>query len=76
MYTVYDKDKPANDTSYELGGEGWQNATFETFEEAVRYVSDWLGNWAPSLSFLRMVLANEAEYDYSGYGDTIQIKEG
>ena len=76
MFTVYDKGLPANDKSYELGGDGWQNATFETYEETVRYAADWLGNWSPSLSYLRTALANETEYDYSGYGDIIQIKEG
>lgn len=76
MFTVYENGIPAIGANFGIKAECWQNATFETFEEAVRYASEWLGNWSPSLSYLRVALANEAEYDYSGYGDTIQIKEG
>jgi len=47
-----------------------------TYDDAVFQAAEILNQWAPSLSYLRVALANEVEWDYSGYGDTIQIKEG
>lgn len=47
-----------------------------TYDDAVFQAAEFMSQWSPSLSYLRTVLANEEEYDYTGDGDTLQIKEG
>jgi hypothetical protein len=69
MFSVYDGGSAAkyNDpTTTSI----WRTNTFTSFEQALKYTKDWLGdydtlpdNW------------DGKAYDYSGYGDTIEIVE-
>lgn len=71
MFQVCDNGKPADDTTAcpQLRGYGWTNSVFETFLEAAVYANKWLGEFGP----LQLKLG--VAVDYSGYGDTILIKE-
>lgn len=71
MFNVYDNGKPASTAGQKVltPGNGWDNHSFHTFEKAVEYAKLYLGeydclpaNW------------DGLSYDYSGYGDTIEIR--
>lgn len=72
FYGVYDNGKPASEKGFpNLKGKGcWTNHTFLTFEGAQEYARAWLGQFAPSPEFLKI----NQPYDYSGYGDVIEIR--
>ncbi len=65
MFQVLDNDKPA-----ELkGSKLWNNSIFQFFEEAQEYAECYCGEFgtcAPKRP--------NQKVDYSGYGDTIEIK--
>lgn len=70
VYQVLENGKPADSKSYpKLANLGWDNSTFESFEAALAYALKWLGCYAPK------TLEVGIPYDYSGYGDTIEIKK-
>lgn len=68
-YAVYDNGKPASRTGYPqiTNINDWNTHRFSSIEDAVQYAHDWLGAWSLPLK------VNEP-YDYSGYGDFIEIK--
>jgi hypothetical protein len=49
----------------------WANNIFSSLEEARQYAVNWLGIYAPPPEILKV----NCPYDYSGYGDTIEIVE-
>jgi hypothetical protein len=70
-YGVFDNDKPASSKGFpNLKGEGWATHLFTTYEEALGYAHDWLGEWGDGIA-----LSLGKKVDYSGYGDTIEIRE-
>lgn len=60
-YIVYDNNKPAV-----LNTKTFSSNTFATLKDAKEYVNLWLG-FDVDISF-------EEKYDYSGYGDIIEIR--
>ena len=55
----------------------WGNSTFEEFDDALFHARIWLGDaWGGSDDGESgVVLESDEEYDYSGYGDVIEIRE-
>ena len=72
MYRVYDSGKPAH---YCCGD--WNNSLFNTVGEAFRYAEKWVRFSIVNPSPADGSLTTEIKfpYDYSGYGDTLEIKE-
>jgi len=68
-YSVYDNGKPAKypDIKVDMS---WVNNKFNTFDEALTYARNWLGVYGEGV-----ILKVNVEWDYSGYGDKILIKE-
>ena len=72
MYGVFDNNKPANSTAFpQLKGKGWKSHLFGTFKDAEEYAKEWLGDYYPGKDVLVLGLP----YNYSGYGDLIEIRE-
>ena len=69
-FIVLDNGKPAQ-TRFHKVDRSWNNCLFTTFEDAERYAISWLGVYNPSFGTLEL----NVPYDYSGYGDMIEIKE-
>jgi hypothetical protein len=69
MWQVLDNHKPANGTSYNLYNEDYGKSEFSSFDDAHEYALHWLGQWGRGLK-----LQPNTPYDYSGYGDIIEIK--
>lgn len=46
MYTVYESGKPCKFPEHKVDP-SWNNATFETLEEAIQYADNWLGIYGP-----------------------------
>jgi len=69
MFQVFDNNKPADASGHNVH-HTWNNSTFSTFEEAHQYANQWL---APSHGLV--ILKLNQPYDYSGYGDIIEIRE-
>jgi hypothetical protein len=82
-YQVFDNGMPADTSpngscSKMQKGIGWDNSKFDTLDQAIEYVFDYLGAYANDLRnvnriALGIMFANG--YAYSGSGDKIQIKE-
>lgn len=70
MFQVFDNNKPA-DCHHHGVHKSWDNSKFNTFDEAQEYARKWLGQVAGDLVPEEV---NE-KIDYSGYGDTIEIRE-
>lgn len=69
-YQVFENDKPADNKRFSyLKGLDWNNSSFDTFEEALKYAKSWLGDF----DSIPPNFAPNQKYDYSGYGDTIEI---
>lgn len=66
-YQVLDGNKPAQFPNHQVH-ESWNNSIFNTYVEALNYAHKWLGEYSPG----RVFQLNK-KYDYSGYGDYIQI---
>lgn len=66
MYIVCENGKEASD----FYSSSWGNARFDTLPEAQEYAEKWLGIYHNG----KTLKLNE-EYDYSGYGDIVTIKE-
>lgn len=81
MFTVYDTGRKA--TWECLGGlepsaqfkKEWGCCEFDTYEEAIVYADNWLGIYSPGINFLTEYFKNNQEYGYSGYGNTVEIRE-
>lgn len=71
MFTVYDNGRKAKYPNC-LVDPSWNQCEFETLDEAVSYAVKWVGD--PGILNPSMMTAN-TEYDYSGYGDVIEIRE-
>jgi hypothetical protein len=69
-WQVLDNNKPAKGLTFDPHDEDWGKHEFESFEDAHNYAVNWLGRWGYGLKFQPNTI-----YDYSGYGDTLQIKE-
>lgn len=72
MFAIYDNDRPAKYPECKVDRKAWPNNKFKSFAEAREYVSRWLG----SDSFYPIPQQwDGSKYDYSGYGDTIEIRK-
>jgi hypothetical protein len=69
MYQVFDNGKPA-DCFHCNVHESWNNSVYDTFEKALEYANKWLGFFGSGV-----VLKLNTPWDYSGYGDMIEIRE-
>jgi len=78
-YQVFDNGRPADTTGYpQLKGSGWHNSVFDTFTAAHEYALNWLGYLGDDIGAGyadNAVLKLNTPYDYSGYGDKIEIRE-
>lgn len=69
MYTVYDTNKPADCKHHQVDS-SWNRSSFDTFDEAVDYLLNWLGIYAPSRETIKLGVP----YNYSAYGNSVVIK--
>ena len=70
MFEVLDNGKPASEEGYpSLKGLGWKTNKFETLEQAIVYADKWFYPFCTGRHALT------GPFDYSGYGDTAQIRE-
>lgn len=69
-FCVYDNGKPASAKGFPQikEVEGWNNHKFDTFPIAAAYATMWVGHIIQPEDLLK-------PYDYSGYGDIIEIRE-
>ncbi len=67
-FSVFDNGKPAI-----RGTDDWAENSFTSLSEALDYAHAWLGDYSPGKTVLWRVAVNML-YDYSGYGDTIEIR--
>lgn len=71
MYQVFDNGRPADKTGFPLLiGKGWDTSSFPALQEAQEYALNWLN--LPQNCGLELQV--DAPYDYSGYGDILEIK--
>jgi hypothetical protein len=69
MFVVYDNNKPARYPEHNVHY-SWQCNTYDTFEQALSYARKWLWPYGEGV-----VLKLNKPWDYSGYGDMIEIRE-
>jgi len=69
MYQVYDNGRLADLTNSGNQDSIWQHPVCETFEQALQYAEQWLGDLAG------INLKPNVPVDYSGYGDMIEIRK-
>jgi hypothetical protein len=75
-YQVFDNDLPADCHHHKIL-ESWSNSIFNSYLEAVDYCIQWLGLDPLCLTkeeFSVNIPVN-TKYDYSGYGDILEIRE-
>lgn len=71
-FYVYDNDRPCNITGFpSFASPTWSNF-FESFEEARSYAMKWINFEEESGN---PILQLNIPYDYSGYGDRIDIRD-
>lgn len=77
MFQVLENGKPANHQSFPKVHPSWNKAEWETFEQAKIYAWKWLGDCAGGSNDGTdgVELKLNTPYDYSGYGDIIEIRE-
>lgn len=78
MFQVFDNNKPADTTGFPslTKGNGWDNSVFPTYEEARKYAWMWLGPYGGSYDGESGYdLKVNTPWDYSGYGDMIEIRQ-
>jgi len=76
VFSVYDNGRPAKYPDSKVDP-SWNNNTFDTFEEALEYAHMWLGPFGGSWDGMDgVVLELNVPWDYSGYGDVIEIRGG
>jgi len=68
-YAVFDNEKPARHPDHTVH-KSWSNHRFGSLSEAVNYAHNWLG----SAGYDGLVLKPNCPVDYSGFGDTIEIR--
>lgn len=76
FYQVLDNNKPA-DYKHHKVSHCWKQSTYSNFNDALMYARKWLG-LALGGSYdgkTGITLEPNQPYDYSGYGDTIEIRE-
>ncbi len=68
-YCVYDNGKPASTVGFPQIGlcKGWDTHRFATWPIAVAYAAMWTGQLIQPEDLLK-------PYDYSGYGDMLEIR--
>ncbi len=72
MFQVFDNGKPADSNGFPyLANLGWENSRFYTLEDARDYAHKWLGMGIYGM----FEIGVNFPYDYSGYGDTIEIRQ-
>ena len=71
-WLVLESGIPADRTNYPHLSPGWDKAIFETEEEARKYARIWL--YKAGLKDLVEKLEINQAYDYTGFGDTIEIR--
>ena len=70
MFQVFDNNKPADCKHHKVDA-SWANSKFDTYAQAHEYALYWL-----HLDFdCGLVLLLNTPYNYSGYGDMIEIRE-
>ncbi len=70
-FAVYDNGKPAKYPECNVHP-SWDNNSFDSFEKAIEYTSTWLGMLGED--FIYPTIKLNEPYDYSGYGDLIEIR--
>lgn len=72
-YQVLENERPCSVTGCPslTKGVGWDRHSFNSFEEALAYTKKWLGDYAVTIP----ENWDGSSYDYSGYGDIIEIRE-
>lgn len=65
-FQVFDTGKPAQFPYCEVSEE-WDNSIFNTFSSAKEYALRWIG-------YREVDLKPDVPFDYSGLGDTIEIR--
>lgn len=73
-YQVLDNGKPADHSSYPRIHPSWNCSKFDSYDEALAYVSRWLGN-IDIEAVRNFPLELNKPYDFNGHGDTIEIRE-
>ena len=68
-FVVYDNNKFAKYPECNVHP-SWSQCSYDTFEEALDYARRWLGMYGGGV-----VLKVNEPWDYSGYGDTIEIRK-
>jgi hypothetical protein len=74
-YQVFENDKPCDAANHKVH-KSWNNSIFDSFNDALKYVYKWIGEYADpdSMTGSSGIKVN-IPYDYSGYGDMIEIRE-
>ena len=74
MFQVFDGGKPA-DCHHHKVHSSWDNSIFPTFDEALCYARKWGAPYCGSYDGSEGIqLEVNVPYDYSGYGDMIEIR--
>jgi hypothetical protein len=71
MFTVYDSNKPAKYPDHSVDP-SWHTASFKTMTEAVAHAKNWLGR---TYEGVLPKFWDGTLIDYSGCGDTIEIRK-
>ena len=74
MYGVFENNKPCDNKNHKVHP-SWNNSVFETWDQALRYAYKWLGQFADAVKMEGPALEVNVPYDYSGYGDMIEIRK-
>lgn len=69
MFQVFDNGRPADCNNHKVHPT-WNKSMYDSFEEAQQYCHQWLGEYANCTP-----LKPNQKINYSGWGDTIEIRE-
>ncbi len=69
-YGVFDNNRPCSTVGFPDFDPSWDNHLFDSFDDALVYANKWLGYYPDYVS-----LKVNKPWDYSGYGDFIEIVE-
>jgi hypothetical protein len=74
-YQVLDNGRPA-DCHHQKVDKSWNRSMFDSYREALTYARKWLGDaWGGSNDGTTgVVLKVDTSWEYSGYGDHIEIR--
>ena len=70
-YIVYSNNKKADGKTFGLYSKEWQNAAYDSLDEAIEYAKRWLGVFSISVP----PNWDGSPLDYSGAGDKIEIRK-